>query len=200
MNFLARLGPRLIARMPFSVARVFAYRALLGCRIGSGVRIGYKTVINSRVCVLGDGVSIGRNCVVAAGEFHAGPRVRILDGNAFIGKGAMCIGEETRIINGHYFDLWDNITIGDHSWIAGQASQFWTHGTTRSTTDPSIQIGSGVYVGSGSLFAPGTGVADGSLVALGSVVSERFDRSDCLIGGNPARVIRERFVWKDNWL
>jgi acetyltransferase-like isoleucine patch superfamily enzyme len=200
MEFFARLGPRLIARVPFSAARVFAYRRFLGCRIGRGVRVGYKTVITSGVCVLGDGASIGRNCVVAAGEFHAGPRARILDGNSFIGKGAMRIGEGVRVINGHYFDLWDNITIGDHSWIAGQASQFWTHGTTRSTADPSIHIGAGVYIGSGSLFAPGAGVADGSLVALGSVVSERFDRSECLIAGNPARVVRERFIWKDNWL
>lgn len=194
MNLLRRLA----ARLPTNALRVYFYR-LSGVQIGRNVTIGYKTSISSKLCILGDNVAIGSHCSIAAHKFVVGRDSRILSHNRFIGKGSVTIGENARIINEHFFDCWHDIVIGDRTWIAGQRSQFWTHGTTDTKDDQRILIGDDVYVGSGVLFAPGSQVANQTLVALGAVVAHAFDEPKCVIGGNPAKVIRRDYIWRDHW-
>ena len=187
-----------IARLPFNALRLKGYRSF-GYSLGARVEIGYKTTINSKTCVLADGVQIGSNCALYCGEACIGANTRIHSGNIFSGAGKLTIGANTRIINNHYFDCWNGITLGDNCWVAGRASQFWTHGTLKTTRDQSIVIGNDVYIGSSCLFAPGSGVADGCLVALGSVVTRRFEDKQCVIGGNPARLLMSGHYWRENW-
>jgi len=59
-----------------------------------------------------------------------------------------------------------------------------------------IEIGSHVWVGSNVTILKGSVIPDGCVVASGSVVCSRFDVKNALIGGNPARIIRENVVWE----
>ncbi|MFA5203899.1 MAG: hypothetical protein WC708_05775 [Lentisphaeria bacterium] len=189
-----------VSRLPHNRLRCLAY-AFLGLRHAEHLRIGWKTVISAPTqCHLGRNVEIGGNCVVACGRFEVGGGTRILSDNQFIGNGTCVIGNNVRIIAEHYFDLAAGIHIGDNSWIAGRASQFWTHGTTREHTDQSICIGTGCYIASRVLFAPGAGVADGTLVALGAVVTRRFDEPHCVVAGCPAKIIRRNYDWHNDWV
>ncbi|RMD70426.1 MAG: hypothetical protein D6819_04325, partial [Gammaproteobacteria bacterium] len=73
-------------------------------------------------------------------------------------------------------------------------SQFWTHGGGKAEHD--IDIGAQCYIASAVRFAPGSGVGDRCVVALGAVVTKRFEASGVMLGGVPARVIKEhvRFI------
>lgn len=51
-----------------------------------------------------------------------------------------------------------------------------------------IVLGNNVFVGAASIILPNTIVRDNTIIAAGSIVKGSFD-SDCVIGGNPARVI-----------
>ncbi|MFH4515962.1 acyltransferase [Vibrio alginolyticus] len=54
----------------------------------------------------------------------------------------------------------------------------------------SVELGKNVWVGANSLILPGVVIGDNCLIAAGSVVTKSFD-SNVLIGGNPAKIIRQ---------
>jgi len=53
-------------------------------------------------------------------------------------------------------------------------------------------VGSDVWIGYGALVLPGRSIGHGAVVGAGSVVT-RDVPPYCVVGGNPARVIRERY-------
>jgi acetyltransferase-like isoleucine patch superfamily enzyme len=101
---------------------------------------------------------------------------------------AISIGDDCLINENHYIDIHGKITIGDGTWLAGRASQFFTHGL--GVGDRDISIGSNCFIGSAVRFAPGSGVGDRNIVGIGSVVLSRIDGDGMLISGFPAKAVR----------
>ena len=58
-----------------------------------------------------------------------------------------------------------------------------------------IVIGSHVWIGCGVKIYKGTVIPDGSVIAANSVVRGVFTTPGSLIGGHPARVLREGVHW-----
>lgn len=57
-------------------------------------------------------------------------------------------------------------------------------------TDPeSVVIGKGSWIGANSVILPGVRIGENSVVAAGSIVTKDVP-SYCIVGGNPARVIK----------
>jgi acetyltransferase-like isoleucine patch superfamily enzyme len=192
---------KIIKQLPFSALRVFLLRKLVGYSIGKNVIIG-KAFISCEKVTIGDNVFIADNNFFSCKEINIGNDTKIQSGNGFIGGGIFTIGTDSRIINNHHFDLWNNIQIGNNTWIAGKNSQFWTHGsihTKNGKKDLDIVINDNVYVGSSVCFAPGVKIASTNLVGLGSVVSGIFDKSETIIAGNPAKVVKQNINWRTNW-
>jgi acetyltransferase-like isoleucine patch superfamily enzyme len=192
---------KIIKQLPFSVVRVFLLRKLVGYSIGKNVTIG-KVFISCEKVIIGDNVFIADNNFFSCKEINIGDDTKIQSGNGFIGSGIFKIGTDSRIINNHHFDLWNNIQIGNNTWIAGKNSQFWTHGsihTKNGEKDLDIVINNNVYIGSSVCFAPGVKVASTNLIGLGSVVSGIFDESETIIAGNPAKVVKQNINWRANW-
>jgi acetyltransferase-like isoleucine patch superfamily enzyme len=52
-----------------------------------------------------------------------------------------------------------------------------------------IRIGSRCFIGAGALIVAGASIGDGSIVAGGAVVRNPVP-ADCIVAGNPARVVR----------
>lgn len=77
--------------------------------------------------------------------------------------------------------------------------KFFTHGGSHVVRDIDssfdcfgrIKIGSNVYIGNNTLVMPGVTVGDNVLIAAGSVVTKSVP-NDCVVGGNPARIICSR--------
>ena len=66
----------------------------------------------------------------------------------------------------------------------------------RKEKENEIIIGNHVWIGSGAQIYKGTIIADGCVIAANSVVRGIFNTSNSLIGGNPARIIKENIKWK----
>ena len=105
-------------------------------------------------------------------------------------------------MNDHYIDVWNEVVIGNNSWLAGRNSQIWTHGslhTKSGESDLSVSIGNDVYIGSGCLIAPGVKIESLNLIGLGSVVAKSIKTGRNIIIGNPARIVKQDTDWRDAW-
>jgi acetyltransferase-like isoleucine patch superfamily enzyme len=192
----------IIKNLPSNFLRVFCYKKIFKYQIGNNVKIGKKVIINCKKVTLQDNVFISYNNSISCNELFIGKNASILRGNVIVGKSDFKMGSNSTIIYDHYFDVWNSITIGNNTWIAGKGSQVWTHGsihTKRGIKDLGVYIGDNNYVGSGVLFAPGSRIGNNNLIGLGSVVTKAFASENTIISGNPATVIRENIDWRENW-
>lgn len=58
-----------------------------------------------------------------------------------------------------------------------------------------VTIGNHVWIGMNSMILKGVTIGDGCIVAAGSVVNKSFP-ANCLIGGVPAKILKEHIQWK----
>jgi maltose O-acetyltransferase len=88
------------------------------------------------------------------------------------------------------------VQLGDRVFV-GPAVQIYTathplEAQRRAAFEESgkrITIGSDVWIGGGAILCPGISLGDRVVVAAGAVVTKSFP-SDVVIGGNPAKIIR----------
>lgn len=59
-----------------------------------------------------------------------------------------------------------------------------------------IEIGDNVWIGNNVTVLKGSRIPDGCVIASSSVVCSTFDKPNCLIAGNPAKVIKENVTWE----
>lgn len=197
----------LISILPLNGLRVLGYRLLFGYRI-IGSQIGFGTVIavdnvsmvNARIRFfnlfigpmkvrISEGASIGNRNTFSCGYWVLQEQYK-----DFNYTRTLDIGKNTLITSSHYFDVAGTFKLGDGSWIAGIGSQFWTHGAGVRERD--ITIGTNCYLGSAVCFAPGSSIGNNVLVAMGSVVSNAIKIDNALLGGVPAKVLKEKYDWK----
>ena len=197
----------LIGFLPLNFLRVLGYRLLFGYRIASS-RIGFGTIVAV------DEFAIARSKIGFFNQFIGPMKINIAEGASIGNRNTFScgywvlrednktmnyartleIGADTLITSGHHFDLAGKFKLGDRSWVAGIGSQFWTHGV--GVRDRDIEIGSDCYLGSAIRFAPGASIGNNVLVAMGSVVSGKMDVNNALVGGIPAKALKENYDWK----
>lgn len=54
-----------------------------------------------------------------------------------------------------------------------------------------IKIGNNVWVGTRVIILPGVEIGDNTIIGAGAVVTKSFPK-DCIIGGNPAKILKYR--------
>ena len=197
----------MIGIVPCSLIRCLLYRILFGYRIHKS-RIGWNTTICVAEATLYRCTINRHNSFIGPMRVTIGKDTKIDSGNLFncgwwvleeqykssnYGR-LLNIGEDTRIGPKHSFDVVGSLTIGDRTTVAGQGSQFWTHGA--GVKDRNIAIGDDCYIGSGVLFSPGSSIHNKTIVALGSVVAGAFPEDNLLIGGVPARRLKTNYNWR----
>ncbi|MEK8127626.1 sugar O-acetyltransferase [Paenibacillus filicis] len=89
------------------------------------------------------------------------------------------------------------VTIGDNCFIAPNVQIYTaTHPinpferNTGAEYGKPIKIGNSVWIGGGAIINPGVTVGDNVVIASGSVVTKNVP-DNVIVGGNPARIIRE---------
>lgn len=215
-NKIKMVLTRLVSYLPTNTLRLMGYRLFSysfgqGCKVDWGVWIcvdgftaGNKLSIRRRTRILGpisvdfkNNVLVGRGNRIECGWSAADPS------NASKNYArSFKVGENCLLHEDHLFDVYGSIHIDDGSWVAGFASQFLTHGA--SAVDRDIYIGKSCYVGSAVRFAPGASIGNECIVGMGAVVTKKLEDDRCILGGVPARVLRQRetddaFVFVKSW-
>lgn len=198
----------IIAVLPFNALRLICYRRLLGYQIAPSARIAPFNVILVGRCELGritmgpfnlmqlnelklaDNVSIGRfNRIKFITALHVGASSHMGSWNVAFGTRPgvspfklheqLKIGESSVITSHHSFDLSDEITLGDDVTIAGDGTQFWTHGfdLNHVKIQAPITIDDHVYVGSRALIVQGVKIISHTMIGAGTTVSGSITES-----------------------
>ncbi len=180
--------------------RKFIYQKFFNYSIGVNVKID-KCIINCKKVTIGDHVILRDHNLISCNDLEVGDETEINSNNTILGNNNFKIGSNSRIMNYHYFDVWNNITIGNNTWIAGRNSQFWTHGSTKTKLKKhlSITIGNNVYIGSNCCISPGIVISDLNLVGMGSIVLNSIESNKNIVSGNPAKIIKNNIDWRVNW-
>jgi len=222
---LRRLALRLTAGLPLNVMRVAVYRHAFKYSVGSGSRIGRRTVIDTvdaRIgedCVIEAGVEIRvaslhieDRCRVSAHTRATGPiRLRI-GADTSVGEGTAifagswatsdlyaleCVfGSNVAISANHSFDVVCGLYVGEGTWFAGRGTQVWTHGMGRNGP---VRIGDYCYVASAVRIGPGVTIAPRTSVGMASVVVSDVEQSGCLVAGAPAEIKKRDYAPIRDW-
>ena len=189
-----------------------------GHEIGKGVKIGL-VYFDVKKSILKD------NVVISNFNYIKGLNLLFMDENSRIGgignwitsspknfnieatnHGVLKIGKGSNITGRHYFDVQEQILIGENTLIAGFSSVFYTHGYSPQNPNvvKSIKIGSNCYIASHCFFIPGSSIGDNSFVAANTTVSRDFYKNkNVLIAQEPAVIKKyydpQSFFFKSNF-
>jgi len=194
-----------ISITPTSGLRKVFMKILLGYHIGRNTKIAFGVFFNVDTALIGSNVTLSRwnafygpvQIEIGHGTFF-GQKNQIMCGWATTDNWAedrmygrrLTVGDRCLINEGHLFDIVGSIDIGDGTWVAGFRSQLMTHGA--SVKDRDITIGKNCFLGSAVLIAPGSAIGDDNIVAMGALVTRKIPGNNVIIGGVPAKVLRER--------
>lgn len=198
----------IVAFLPFNILRLFCYRHLLGYQIAKSARIAPFNIILAERCEMGrvtmgsfnfiqlnelklaDNVSLGRfNRIKLIFALHIGASSHMGSWNVAFGTRLgvspfkvheqLRIGESSVITSHHSFDLSDEIVLGNDVTIAGEGTQFWTHGfdLNHVKIQAPIKIGDHVYVGSRALIVQGINISAYTMIGAGTTVSSSITKS-----------------------
>jgi len=206
-----------IALLPSFLKRP-CYRLFFGYRIGRRVQVGLS-IIDARACQIDDDSKIGHlNVIIGVQNLKLGDHVKIGHLNIIRGGEQVDLGRYSELIRmneinsipepdavnpvdprfalgngsiittGHKIDFTDRVEIGRRTIIGGRNSSLWTH--NRQRTRP-ISIGEFAYVGSEIRMAPGGSLPSRCIVGIGAVITGTIDAEGWMIGGVPAKPIKE---------
>lgn len=146
---------------------------------GDNNRVRIDSVGGGLAVHLGFGTGECNNCSVSvgAGTTFVSADIRVREDNVNIS-----IGEDCQFSEKIFIWASDTHTITD---MDGNVTNFGKY----------VTIGNHVWVGYGATICKNTKIADGCIVGTGAVVSGTFDKPNCVIAGNPARVVKENAKW-----
>lgn len=148
-------------------------------RAGKGVRILKK---NGAICA-GRKVQIHRSAKLSAWGTEGFAEIKIGDNSA--------IGDRTEIHAGKYVEIGSNCNI---SWdVCIMDRDYHKFNSPKEVIKPVI-IKDKVWIGCNSIIMKGVTIGEGAVVAAGSVVTKDVP-AKAVVGGNPAKVIKEDIYW-----
>lgn len=144
-------------------------------------------------------------CELSILEMESGAELQLEE--VSIGRGSrlslkknskLTIGARTYLSNQCLVSASSGIEIGSDCAISWQVQIFDDNGHSKAESSQvqNIQIGNNVWIGARATILPGSRIGSGSIIAAGAVVKGTFPER-CLIGGVPAKVIRENIDWKN---
>lgn len=200
-----------------SALKVWAYRTLLGYRIGRHVRMSFGGVVVGKdveladhveigllAMVIGRNISIGRHSSVGTMSYVQCERIEIGEdarireqvyvGGPMLPESRFTLGSRTIVLQMAFINPTKPVEIGDDTGIGGHCLIF-THGAWLNVLDgypvtyEPVTLGKSVWLPWRVFVMPGATIGDGSVIGANSLVSG--DIPPCSLAvGSPAKVIR----------
>ena len=96
---------------------------------------------------------------------------------------------------GNYYQALGKISIGKGTYIGPNVGLITANhdpdNLDRNLPAKNITIGENCWIGMNAMVLPGVILGNHTIVGAGSVVTKSFEKGNCIIAGNPAKVIKE---------
>jgi len=168
---------------------------------GNQIVIGEACTLNSiTFFIRGDNhrIQIGKNCRFSNGGNlwmeDTGGQLEIGDQCSFVSVLLAVTEPDSKIIIGNDCMFASDIDVrtGDsHAIIDLETNE-------RINPAKNVTIGNQVWVAAHCIILKGVNIPDNSVIASGSVVTRYFSKTSTIIGGNPAKVIKQGIRWSRN--
>jgi len=144
-----------------------------------------KTFLNiqGQLIIQGD-YSIGRGC-----RFDIGKNAVVE-----IGEGGY-INSNSLLIIQHSLKIGKGCAISWNCQILDDDFHQIDYTGKKTNLNNSIEIGDNVWIGCGVKIYKGSFIPEGCVVAADSVIKGRFPEKNCLIGGHPAKILKQNVKW-----
>ncbi len=137
-------------------------------------------------------IDVGRKVYLHRGVKVSGCGTKDKKAKIYFGDG-VAIGDRTEIHAG------ESIVIGEGTLVAWDCCildrDYHKFGGEKEIIKP-VNIGKHVWIGCHSIILKGVNIGDGAVIAAGSVVTKDVPER-ALVGGNPAKVIKEQVTWNE---
>ena len=174
-------------------------------------------IINSHI-LINDSVkmiSIGNNCTFIDVVLKIGKNSQLIIGDWCKIKGEIIVEEDSTLIIGNQTLFNDKravircgekkkIHIGNNCLFANPAIYNTDYhaiysGSTglRINHAEDIIIEDNVWLTLNSMVLKGSIIPKGCIVAAGAIVNKKFNTQNCILAGNPAKVVQENILWSD---
>lgn len=165
--------------------------------VNKNVTIGKAVRFNQRTIFTGCGSSIVKKNVSFGYKYGGHYYKNLTEIQARFHASQIVINENVSFNNANYILAGNYIEIGSNCKIGARVTMmdFEAHGTLPNERENigklgEIHIGNNVWIGNDVIILKNVNVGDNSIIAAGSVVKTGNYPSDCIIGGNPAKVIK----------
>lgn len=151
--------------------------------------------------------SFAKKCVnneIRLGKINVDQRLKL----AVLGyNGCISIGNNTSFSEAIISVITNGkVTIGDDSMFSYTISVFQPdmhlifdlNTEKRINANKNITIGNHVWIGKSVQLLGGCSIPDNCIVGARSVTSRKFTEKNCIIAGNPAKVIRKDIIWAED--
>lgn len=172
--------------------------------------IVFREPIRHGMLILGFDGTLGQSnyeslvSIKNGGQLIIGHFVNMARGTRLIiDGGTMTIGSHFWCNGDCYFNCTTEITIGDDNMYGWHITINTTDGHhayengKQKPMEGGITIGNHVWIASHCIIGKNTRVANDCVVAQCSLLSKAYDTASCLIGGMPAKILKENFTWKE---
>jgi acetyltransferase-like isoleucine patch superfamily enzyme len=131
------------------------------------------------------------------GSIYLSDGVTISPGFRILNRGKISIGAKTYINPNVIVRINQGLEIGDDCAISWGVTfmDHDAHSMNGNKNEMPIKIGNQVWIGANCTILKGVVLGDGCVVATGAVVSRSFP-AHCLVGGVPARILKENIDWE----
>jgi acetyltransferase-like isoleucine patch superfamily enzyme len=200
-----------------SLLKGLAYRAILGYKIGKGVKFSFGAIIvgtNVEIAdhvefgllavVIGRNIKIGRHSSVGTMSYVSCERIemgedarireQVYVGGPQLPESAFILGSRTIVLQMAFINSTKPVTIGDDTGIGGHCLIF-THGVWLNQLDgypvnyEAVTLGKSVWLPWRVFVMPGTTIGDGTVIGANSLVSGNIPANSLAVG-SPAKVIK----------
>ena len=103
-------------------------------------------------------------------------------------------GSNSKIIigKGSILSYGINIMTGDSHFIFNNLTNEYLHNNENGF----CEIGEHVWMGMNNTICKNVKISNNSIIGAGSVVTKSFDEENCVIAGNPAKIVKRNINWK----
>ena len=147
-------------------------------------------------------IKVGAGCSIMLGQFHVegnSNRIQLGEGVTIHGRDSgavhMAVDEGSKIVIGN-----DCMFSNDIQIRSSDSHSILDMNGKRINPAEDIHIGQHVWIGMRATILKGCKISDYCIVAAGSICTREYNESNCIIGGNPAKVIKHEVDWDRKYI